>query len=99
MGLLLNIKSCLSIMKILVPIKDVINPDVDIKIEQNQSIFKVDTLNISMNPFDEVALEEAIRIKEYGTNVCIVVVSIGNKNNSKKILQTALEMGADRAIF
>ena len=85
-------------MKILVPIKRVIDYNVKIRVKSDGS--GVDTANVkmSMNPFDEIAVEEAIRLKEAGTASEIVAVSCGLQA-SQETLRTALALGADRAIL
>lgn len=85
-------------MKILVPVKRVVDYNVKIRIKPDGS--GVDTANVkmSMNPFDEIAVEEAIRLKEAGTASEIVAVSIGPQK-AQETLRTALAMGADRAIL
>lgn len=84
-------------MKILVPIKRVVDPYVKIRVDAAKG--EVDTSNakMSMNPFDEIAVEEAIRLKESGTAETVTVVSIGEEK-SQETLRTALAMGADTAI-
>lgn len=85
-------------MKILVPVKRVVDYNVKIRIKPDGS--GVDTANVkmSMNPFDEIAVEEAIRLKEAGKATEIIVVSIGPQK-AQETLRTALAMGADRAIL
>jgi electron transfer flavoprotein beta subunit len=85
-------------MKILVPVKRVVDYNVKIRIKPDGS--GVDTANVkmSMNPFDEIAVEEAIRLKEAGKAEEIIVVSIGPQK-AQETLRTALAMGADRAIL
>ena len=85
-------------MKILVPIKRV--NDYNVKVRPNQSNTDVDLTNVKMavNPFCEIALEEAIRIKEAGTAEEVVAVSVGSEKNQEQ-LRTALALGADRAIL
>ena len=85
-------------MKILVPIKRV--NDYNVKVRPNQSNTDVDLSNVKLaiNPFCEIALEEAIRIKEAGNADEVVVVSIGTEKNQEQ-LRTALALGADRAIL
>lgn len=89
-------------MKILVSIKRVIDYTVHIRIKADGSGVETQNVKMSMNPFDAIALEEAIRIKEKNTekNVIseIIVVSIGNKD-CQETLRQALAMGADRAIW
>ena len=85
-------------MKILVPVKRVIDYNVKVRVKPDAS--GVDLLNVkmSMNPFDEIAVEEAIRIKESGKADEIIAVSIGVEK-CQETLRTALAMGADRAIL
>ena len=85
-------------MKILVPIKRV--NDYNVKVRPNQSNTDVDLTNVKMavNPFCEIALEEAIRIKEAGKAEEVVAVSVGSEKNQEQ-LRTALALGADRAIL
>jgi electron transfer flavoprotein beta subunit len=85
-------------MKILVAVKRVVDFNVKVRIKPDGS--GVDTANVkmSMNPFDEIAVEEAIRLKEAGKATEIVVVSIGPQK-AQETLRTALAMGADRAIL
>jgi electron transfer flavoprotein beta subunit len=85
-------------MKVVVPVKRVVDFNVKIRIRPDGS--GVDTANVkmSMNPFDEIAVEEAIRLKEAGKAKEIVVVSIGPQK-AQETLRTALAMGADRAIL
>jgi len=85
-------------MKILVAVKRVIDYNVKIRVKSDQS--GVDTANVkmSMNPFDEIAVEEAIRLKEAGIASQIVVFSAGSQQ-CQETLRTALAIGADRAIL
>ena len=85
-------------MKILVPIKRV--NDYNVKVRPNQSNTDVDLTNVKMavNPFCEIAIEEAIRIKEAGNAEEVVAVSVGTEKNQEQ-LRTALALGADRAIL
>jgi electron transfer flavoprotein beta subunit len=85
-------------MRVVVPVKRVVDYNVKIRIKPDGS--GVDTANVkmSMNPFDEIAVEEAIRLKEAGKATEIVAVSIGPQK-SQETLRTALAMGADRAIL
>ncbi|MES2906071.1 MAG: electron transfer flavoprotein subunit beta/FixA family protein [Pseudomonadota bacterium] len=85
-------------MKILVPIKRVVDYNVKIRVKADGSGVELANVKMSMNPFDEIAVEEAIRLKEKGVATGeIVVVSIGPDKVSET-LRTALAMGADRAI-
>ncbi len=85
-------------MKILVPVKRVPDPDVKIKLKKDGSGIDTEGLKFVINPFDEIAVEEAIRIKERLGDVEIVVVSIGGEEATEQ-LRTAMAMGADRAIL
>ena len=85
-------------MKILVPVKRVIDYNVKPRVKADGSGVDLANVKMSMNPFDEIAVEEAIRIKEAGKATEIVVVSIGPAK-AQETLRTALAMGADRAIL
>jgi electron transfer flavoprotein beta subunit len=85
-------------MKILVPVKRVIDFNVKVRVKGDGSGVDLANVKMSMNPFDEIAVEEAIRLKEKGAAEEIVVVSIGVKQ-AQETLRTALAMGADRAIL
>ncbi len=85
-------------MKILVPVKRVIDYNVKVRVRPDGSGVDLANVKMSMNPFDEIAVEEAIRIKEKGLATEIVAVSIGVKQ-AQETLRTALAMGADRAIL
>ncbi|MDH2328550.1 electron transfer flavoprotein subunit beta/FixA family protein [Cereibacter sp. SYSU M97828] len=85
-------------MKILVPIKRVIDYNVKVRVKADGSGVDLANVKMSMNPFDEIAVEEAIRLKEKGVASEVVVVSIGVKQASET-LRTAMAMGADRAIL
>ena len=85
-------------MKVLVPVKRVIDYNVKVRVKADGSGVDLANVKMSMNPFDEIAVEEAIRLKESGTVTEIVAVSIGVKQ-SQETLRTALAMGADRAIL
>jgi len=85
-------------MKILVPVKRVPDPDVNVKLKKDGSGPDLEGLKFVINPFDEIAVEEAIRIKENGGDVEIIVVSIGTSESTEQ-LRTAMAMGADRAIL
>ena len=85
-------------MKVLVPVKRVIDYNVKVRVKADGSGVDLANVKMSMNPFDEIAVEEAIRLKEKGVVTEIVVVSIGVKQ-SQETLRTALAMGADRAIL
>jgi electron transfer flavoprotein beta subunit len=85
-------------MKILVPVKRVVDYNVKVRVKADGSGVDLANVKMSMNPFDEIAVEEAIRQKEAGKADEIVVVSIGVKQ-AQETLRTALAMGADRAIL
>src|SRR5690606_20849369 len=84
-------------MKILVPIKRVIDFNVRVQLRRDNSGVQTEGVKMSINPFDEIAVEEALRIKEAGNAEEVVVVSIGGAEVQQQ-LRTALAMGADRAI-
>lgn len=84
--------------KIMVGIKRVVDFNVRIRVKADGSGVMLDGLKMSVNPFDEIALEEALRIKERGSNIEVVAVSIGVADTQQQ-LRTALAMGADRAIL
>ena len=84
--------------KIIVGIKRVIDYNVRVRVKSDQSGVEKDGVKMSINPFDEIALEEALRIKEKGLVEEIVVVSIGS-DDCQQQLRTGLAMGADRAIL
>ncbi|MFT3687838.1 electron transfer flavoprotein subunit beta/FixA family protein [Paenirhodobacter sp.] len=85
-------------MKVLVPVKRVIDYNVKVRVKGDGSGVDLANVKMSMNPFDEIAVEEAIRLKEAGVASEVVVVSIGVKQ-AQETLRTALAMGADRAIL
>ena len=85
-------------MKILVPVKRVVDYNVKIRIKADGSGVELANVKMSMNPFDEIAVEEALRLKEAGKATEVVVVSIGPAQASETI-RTALAMGADRGIL
>jgi electron transfer flavoprotein beta subunit len=85
-------------MKILVPVKRAIDKDVKIRVKPDGSGVELAGVKMSMNPFDEIAVEEAIRLKEAGKASEIVTVSIGPQQASETI-RVALAMGADRGIL
>ncbi len=85
-------------MKVLVPVKRVIDYNVKVRVKADGSGVDLANVKMSMNPFDEIAVEEAIRLKEAGVASEIVAVSIGVKQ-AQETLRTALAMGADRAIL
>ena len=85
-------------MKILVPVKRVIDYNVKVRVKSDGTGVDLTNIKMSMNPFDEIALEEAIRMKEAGKAEEIIAVSIG-PSQSQETLRTALAMGADSAVL
>lgn len=85
-------------MKVLVPVKRVIDYNVKVRVKADGSGVDLANVKMSMNPFDEIAVEEAIRLREAGKASEVIAVSIGVKQ-SQETLRTALAMGADRAIL
>ena len=85
-------------MKILVPVKRVVDYNVKVRVKSDGSGVDLANVKMSMNPFDEIAVEEALRLKEKGKASEIVVVSIGAQQ-SQETIRTALAMGADRGIL
>jgi electron transfer flavoprotein beta subunit len=85
-------------MKVLVPVKRVIDYNVKVRVKADGSGVDLANVKMSMNPFDEIAVEEAIRLKEAGKVDEIIVVSVG-VDKAQETLRTALAMGADRAIL
>src|SRR6058998_3495582 len=85
-------------MKILVAVKRVVNFNVKVRVKADGSGVETSNVKMSMNPFDEIAVEEAIRLKEAGTATEIVAVSCGVQA-CQETLRTALALGADRAIL
>ncbi|WP_339639471.1 electron transfer flavoprotein subunit beta/FixA family protein [uncultured Sulfitobacter sp.] len=85
-------------MKVLVPVKRVIDYNVKVRVKADGSGVDLANVKMSMNPFDEIAVEQAIRLKEAGQAEEVVAVSIGVKQ-AQETLRTALAMGADRAIL
>ena len=84
-------------MKILVPVKRVVDYNVKVRIKPDNSGVDIANVKMSMNPFDEIAVEEAVRMKEAGAATEIVAVSLGVQQ-SQETIRTALAMGADRGI-
>ncbi|QWW67435.1 electron transfer flavoprotein subunit beta/FixA family protein [Rhizobium sp. WYJ-E13] len=85
-------------MKILVPVKRVVDYNVKIRVKPDGSGVDLANVKMSMNPFDEISVEEALRLKEAGKAEEVIVVSIGPAK-AEETLRTALAMGADRAIL
>ena len=85
-------------MKILVCVKRVVDANVNVRVKADASGIDLANVKMAINPFDEIAVEEAVRLKEAGAASEVVVVTLGDKA-SQDILRTALAMGADRAIL
>ncbi len=84
-------------MKVLVPVKRVIDAYVSIRVKSDGSGVDTDNVKMSLNPFCEIALEEAIRLKEAGTVTEVVLVSVGS-SDIDTVIRSGLAMGADRAV-
>ena len=84
-------------MKVLVPVKRVIDYNVKVRVKADNSGVELANVKMAMNPFDEIAVEQALRMKEAGDAEEVIVVSIGPAQNQETI-RTALAMGADRGI-
>ena len=85
-------------MKILVPVKRVVDYNVKVRVKADQTGVDIANVKMSMNPFDEISIEEAVKLKEAGIATEIVAISIG-VTQCQETLRTALAMGADRAIL
>src|ERR1700752_2248722 len=85
-------------MKVLVPVKRVVDFNVKVRVKSDGSGVELANVKMSMNPFDEIAVEEALRLKEGGKATEVVVVSIGPQQ-AQETIRTALAMGADRGIL
>lgn len=85
-------------LKILVPVKRVVDYNVKVRVKADNSAVDLDNVKMSMNPFDEIAVEEAVRLKEAGVAVEVVAVTCGTAA-AQDILRSAMAMGADRAIL
>src|SRR5687767_15974180 len=86
------------VVKVLVGLKRVVDYNVRVRVKPDGSGVVTDGVKMSINPFDEIALEEALRIKEKGAASEVVVVSIGPSDTQQQ-LRTGLAMGADRAVL
>ena len=85
-------------MKVLVAVKRVVDYNVKVRVKSDNTGIELTNVKMSMNPFDEIAVEEAIRLKEANKVSEIIIVSIGPKQ-SQETIRTALAMGADRGIL
>jgi electron transfer flavoprotein beta subunit len=85
-------------MKVLVPVKRVVDYNVKVRVKADGTGVETANVKMSMNPFDEIAVEEAVRLKEAGNAVEIIAISVGSAH-CQETLRTALAIGADRAIL
>jgi len=85
-------------MKVLVPVKRVVDYNVKVRVKSDQSGVETANVKMSMNPFDEIAIEEAVRLKEKGIATEVIAVSCG-LTSCQETLRTAMAIGADRAIL
>ena len=85
-------------MKILVPVKRVVDYNVKVRVKSDNSGIELDNVKMSMNPFDEIAVEEALRLKEKGVATEVIAISIG-VSQVQETIRNALAMGADSGIF
>ena len=85
-------------MKVLVPVKRVVDYNVKIRVKPDESGVETANVKMSMNPFDEISVEEAVRLKESGTANEVVIMSVGPQQ-SQETIRTALAMGADRGVL
>ena len=85
-------------MKVLVPVKRVIDYNVKVRVKPDKTGVDLANVKMSMNPFDEISVEEAVRLKEAGTATEVVIVSIGPQQ-AQETIRTALAMGGDRGIL
>ena len=85
-------------MKILVPVKRVVDYNVKVRVKSDNSGVELDNVKMSMNPFDEIAVEEALRLKEKGVATEVIAISIG-VSQVQETIRNALAMGADSGIF
>jgi len=85
-------------MKILVPVKRVVDKDIKIRVKADQSGVELANVKMSMNPFDEIAVEEALRLKEKGQATEVICISVGPQQATETI-RNGLAMGADRGIL
>ena len=85
-------------LKVLVPVKRVVDYNVKVRVKNDNSGVELDNVKMSMNPFDEIAVEEALRLKEKGVATEVIAVSIG-QTQVQETIRNALAMGADSGIF
>jgi len=85
-------------MKVLVPVKRVVDYNVKVRVKSDQTGVELANVKMSMNPFDEISVEEALRLREAGTATEVIIVSVGPQQ-AQETIRTALAMGADRGIL
>ena len=85
-------------MRVLVAVKRVVDYNVKIRVKSDQTGVETANVKMSMNPFDEIAVEQAVRMREAGTAEEVIAVSMG-PSQSQETIRTALAMGADRGIL
>jgi electron transfer flavoprotein beta subunit len=85
-------------LKVLVPVKRVVDYNVKVRVKSDNSGVELDNVKMSMNPFDEIAVEEALRLKEKGIATEVIAISIGS-TQVQETIRNALAMGADSGIF
>ncbi|MCA3783357.1 MAG: electron transfer flavoprotein subunit beta/FixA family protein, partial [Burkholderia sp.] len=85
-------------MKVLVAVKRVVDYNVKVRVKSDNTGVDIANVKMSMNPFDEIAVEEAVRLKEAGVATEVIAVSVG-VTQAQETLRTALAIGADRAIL
>ena len=85
-------------MKVLVPVKRVVDYNVKVRVKSDKSGVELDNVKMSMNPFDEIAVEEALRLKEKGIATEVIAISVG-PTQVQETIRNALAMGADSGIF
>ena len=85
-------------MKVLVPVKRVVDYNVKVRVKPDNSGVDLSNVKMSVNPFCEIAIEEAVRLKEAGTAEEVVAVTVGTKASQEQ-LRTCLALGADRAVL
>src|SRR5215204_6960687 len=91
-------QQAITAMKILVPVKRVVDFNVKVRVKSDQSGVDIANVKMSMNPFDEIAVEEAVRLKEKGAVTEVIAISCG-VTQCQETLRTAMAIGADRAIL
>ena len=85
-------------MKVIVPVKRVVDANVKVRVKADETGIDLSNVKMAINPFCEIAVEEAVRLREAGTATEVIAVAVG-ATNSQEQLRTALALGADRAIL